>query len=200
MPASSPKGKDAYDYLKRYFSHKNLIRTIRDRFAYHYGTDQLARLLRELNPESEQHFVTTQYGSNIFYNVAESIQNLALIATTGDELGFTQSTSWSEDVARQAIRKLYEEVCRVFDQFHQLCDDLLPLIIKQCKLTRKMLSSSAVLDAETFDSVILSMKNPLSGAIERNRRFVIEPGKGLFRRGAETSTRGRVRSPENRRK
>ena len=148
------KGKEAYYYLKRYFSHKNLIRTIRDRFAYHYGTDQLAGLLRELNPESEQHFVTTQYGGNIFYNVAESIQNLALIATAGDELGFTESTSWSEDVARQAIRKLYEEVCRVSDQFHKLCDDLLPLIIKQCKLKRKVLSSSAVLDPERCDSVI----------------------------------------------
>lgn len=147
-------GKKAYAFLKKYFSHKNLIRTIRDRFANHYETDHLARLLGELNSESGQHFVTTQHGGNIFYNAAESIQNLALIATAGDELGFNESISWTDDVARQAVRKLYDEVCRVSDQFHDLCDDILSLIIKQCRLQRTVLSSSAVSDPETCESVI----------------------------------------------
>jgi hypothetical protein len=147
-------GKEAYDFLNRYFSHSNLIRKVRDRFAYHYESDHLIRLLGELTPESELHFITTQYGGNIFYNAAENIQNFALIAAAGEELGLTESTSWTEDVARQAIRKLYDEVCRISEKFNDLCNDILPLILKQCTLQRSALRSSAVSDPETCDSII----------------------------------------------
>src|SRR5438105_4700907 len=54
------KGKRPYQHLNQYFSHSNLVRTVRDRFAYHYDNEYLPRLLVELNPESELHFVTTQ--------------------------------------------------------------------------------------------------------------------------------------------
>jgi len=147
-------GKEAYDFLNRYFSHSNLIRKVRDRFAYHYESDHLVRLLGELTPESELHFITTQYGGNIFYNAAENIQNFALIAAAGEELGLTESTSWTEDVTRQAIRKLYDEVCRISEKFNDLCNDILPLILKQCTLQRSALRSSAVSDPETCDSII----------------------------------------------
>jgi hypothetical protein len=77
-----------------------------------------------------------------------------LIAAAGEELGLTESTSWTEDVARQAIRKLYDEVCRTSEKFNDLCNDILPLILNQCRLQRTALSSSAVSDPETCDSII----------------------------------------------
>jgi hypothetical protein len=158
-------GKKAYDLLSRYFSHTSLVGTIRDRFAYHYDTDHLARL-RRVPAESELHFVTTQYGGNTFYNAAESIQNLALFATAGEVSGFTEATSWTEGVARQAIRKLYDEVCRISEKFNDLCNDILPLLLKQCRLQWTALSSSAVSDPETCDSIIFVDEE----AIIRRRR------------------------------
>lgn len=147
-------GKEPYDFLNRYFSQKNLVRSIRDRFAYHYQSDYLERLLAELNPNDEYHFVTTEFSGNVFYSLAENIQNLALIAAAGEALGFTERTSWTEEIARQAIRRLYDEVCRVSGKFNDLCNDVLPLLIKQCGLRSSTFTSFAVSDLETCDSVI----------------------------------------------
>jgi hypothetical protein len=162
-------GKEPYDFLKRYFSHTSLVNTIRDRFVYHYDSDHLVRLLGELPPDAEQHFVSTQYSGNIFYNAAENIQNLALIATAGEVLGFTEATSWSEEVARQSIRKLYDEVCRISEKFNEFCNDVLRLIVRQCPLQSRTLTSTAVSDLQSADLSFLSMKKPSFAAVSTRR-------------------------------
>ena len=99
------KGKKAFDDLRRYFSGKNLVRTIRDHFASHYEIGYLPRVLDELTPSDEFHFVSSEHSVNTFYSVAEKVRNVALIATA-DEVGDDEMKSWNEARARVAIRVL----------------------------------------------------------------------------------------------
>jgi hypothetical protein len=146
-------GKPPYEYLRKYFSQPNIVRTIRDRLAHHYGTEHLIEIVEGLNPGDQFQFVTTQYSGNIFYSFAEDLRILVLIATA-DEANDDKSLSWDESRARQAVRKLYDELSQVSDKFTTFCADVLPLIIKQCPLRGTMRNTSAVSDPHSTDSII----------------------------------------------
>jgi len=147
------KGKKAFDDLRRYFSGKNLVRTIRDHFASHYEIGYLPRVLDELTPSDEFHFVSSEHSVNTFYSVAEKVRNVALIATA-DEVGDDETKSWNEARARVAIRKLYAEAGRITEKLDSFLGDLLPLILEPCSVQASSFISDAISDSEVCCSMI----------------------------------------------
>ncbi len=147
------KGKKTFDDLHKYFSGKNLVRTIRDHFASHYEVGYLPRILDELPVSDEFHFVSSERSINTFYSVAEKIRNVALIATA-DEVGDGETKSWSEARARVAIRKLYAEAGRITEKLDSFLGDLLPLILKPCNLQASSFVPDAISDPQVCSSMI----------------------------------------------
>jgi hypothetical protein len=147
------KGRCAYDELKKYFGRENFVRKVRDHFASHYEIGYLPRILDELTPSDEFHFVSSGRSTNTFYSVAENIRTLALIATA-DEIGDDEAKPWSEARARVAIKKLYAEASRITNNFESFLNDLLPLILKACHLKTDSFTSAAIADPQACRSLI----------------------------------------------
>ena len=147
------KGKKAFDDLRRYFSGKNLVGTIRDHFASHYEVGYLPRILDELPTSDEFHFVSSERSINTFYSVAEGVRNVALIATA-DEVGKNEMKSWNRARARVAIRKLYAEAGRITEKLDSFLGNLLPLILRPCHLKKDSFTSGAIADPQTCHSLI----------------------------------------------
>lgn len=77
-------GKDNLEKLKRYFSKKNLISTIRNEYSFHYpSSDQIIKLIDEA-PDSEifKVFMAEEHG-NCHYSISNVLLNFAILKTTG---------------------------------------------------------------------------------------------------------------------
>jgi hypothetical protein len=76
---------DASHALKRfqqYFAKDNLVRTVRDKFAFHYDRDIIASTLRQ-RIAGDYTFVTSERSGNIFYNFAESVRYASMLNEVG---------------------------------------------------------------------------------------------------------------------
>lgn len=98
-------------------------------------------------------FVSSERGGNIFYGAAENLRNLALIATAAED-GSDTEASWDEKKARVAIRKLYDEAGRISGKFSTFLNDLLPLILRPCRLRKEPFTSSAVSEPGSSHSIV----------------------------------------------
>lgn len=72
--------KNGLSEIKRYFSKKNLIKNIRENFAFHYSSDDLrSQLQRTANPDTLYIYLGKAQG-NSFYYFADVIVGLAMLS------------------------------------------------------------------------------------------------------------------------
>lgn len=75
-------GKSSLGRLKRYFGKQNLVRTIRNSFAFHFSPEQLESQLERTN-ESLDLFLENKSGVNSLFYFAEVLATSAIIEQTG---------------------------------------------------------------------------------------------------------------------
>jgi hypothetical protein len=78
-PLLNDAARDAFLYFKRYFSHSNLIKAVRNKYAFHYSHDELAKILMQFKPMDELVFYLSQDSRNSFFCSAEKIVNNAML-------------------------------------------------------------------------------------------------------------------------
>jgi hypothetical protein len=118
--ASLPQSAvEALDNLNRYFNGNNAIKTIRDRFAFHYSPEadeQIKSALSEAEDEELQVLISDTDGSNNLYYFAEVLINRAMLARLGGSLD-------------SRLTQLQDEVLKIAGQLRQVCDHLLSAFV-----------------------------------------------------------------------
>jgi hypothetical protein len=136
-----------------YFSNNNFVDTIRDEFASHYDKKPLKSVLDDIPGSAVLHLVSTDRNLNYFYSFPENMRNAALIGRTASTEG-ASIESWENETTRKWIRHLYGESWRISRKLTLLTEDLLTLMLKQCKLHRTEFTTTAIGDPKKAESVI----------------------------------------------
>jgi hypothetical protein len=78
------EGRRCQDTITTYFRRRNVIKAVRDRFAFHFDRSDVATQLNEL-PEDGSYFLylTEEQGNSLYY-LAEEIVGLAMLRVVGD--------------------------------------------------------------------------------------------------------------------
>ncbi len=93
--------KDSLVNLKRYFSNRNAINTVRNNYAFHYAPDELKAALPNTPEDLFLYFEEGQQGNTLNF-FADAIANHALLKSLGykdDREAFNQLIKESTDVA-----------------------------------------------------------------------------------------------------
>jgi len=123
----------ALKQFRRYFASKNLVRTVRDKFASHYDSDSIATALRR-RIAGDYTFVTSERSGNIFYNFAESVRHASLL----DEVGALDPSV--------ATNPLYRDLGRLHDWFMTFSHAIMVAITERCGVRAETFTSTAIVD------------------------------------------------------
>ena len=74
-----PDAKDALDQIKKYFSGNNLIKTVRQKFAFHYSPDQIKNGFRQIVENDPLDVYLSSSNFNSLYAFAETIAGRSLL-------------------------------------------------------------------------------------------------------------------------
>jgi len=72
-------GKASLSKIKRYFSKKNLIKDIRDNFAFHYSSEDLQNQLQGFKDTGTLYFYLANADGNSFYSFADVFVGFAML-------------------------------------------------------------------------------------------------------------------------
>jgi hypothetical protein len=127
----SEDAREGLKYLGKYFGQsKNLSRTVRNKFGFHYSSDLLREPLASARKRSDE-IITGNRSANIFYPFAEEIRALALLQAT---LPKGAPKLWEENVSEADIRKaaiaLYESFKPVRNAFDAFSNSVLTQVVK----------------------------------------------------------------------
>ncbi|HEY4271883.1 MAG TPA: hypothetical protein VGM65_07745 [Candidatus Udaeobacter sp.] len=144
--------KESLQFLRRYFSGDNLVRTIRDQFAFHYYAKNLKHVLMMIEATEDHEFVTGKLGGNVFYGFAETVRNQAMTCATGEV----------DDVSK--VRRFYKEPFRVHRHLVKFSDAVLRETARDFGIQREVIETTAVIDPADVPSLIFMDENKLSSA------------------------------------
>ncbi len=77
----SEKAKKNLSFIKTYFSNANLVKKIRDEYAFHYSSeasDNIKELIKELKDDDEFYMYFNQHHGNCFYCMSDTLMNHSL--------------------------------------------------------------------------------------------------------------------------
>jgi hypothetical protein len=78
-PLLNDTAREALSHFKRYFSNSNLINAVRNKYAFHYSHDELAKILMQIPPMDNLVFYLSQDSRNSFFCSAEKIISNAML-------------------------------------------------------------------------------------------------------------------------
>ncbi len=78
-PLLNDGAREAFSHLKRYFSNPNLINSVRNKYSFHYGHEELAKILMQIQPEDNLVLYLSQDSRNYFFCSAEKIVSDAML-------------------------------------------------------------------------------------------------------------------------
>jgi hypothetical protein len=117
----SVDGSVALKKLKQYFSHSNLLKTVRDRFAFHFDRrDVLKQLQLFGDSETSLLYISEEVGNSL-YCLSETVIGLSLLNALGR----------AEDRATmQAVNdRLFDDVLQIAAAFGQFIGDWLGIVV-----------------------------------------------------------------------
>jgi hypothetical protein len=132
--------------FQRYFAKDNLVRTVRDKFAFHYDLDIIATALRQ-RIAGDYAFVTSERSGNIFYNFAESVRHASML----DEVGALDPNV--------ASNPLYRDLGQLHDWFMAFSHAIMVTITEKCGVRAECFTSTAVVNtAERLPIIFVDEK------------------------------------------
>jgi hypothetical protein len=124
--------KDALKAFQRYFAKRNLVRTVRDKFASHYDRDCITSALKRVS--GDYTFVTSERSGNIFYNFSEAVRHASML----DEVGSLDPNT--------ATNPLYRELGELHDWFMTFSHAIMVAITGKCGIAVETFNSEAVVN------------------------------------------------------
>jgi len=118
----SPQGKKNLNNLKKYFRRENLIKNIRNIYAFHYSQESSKNMLRQLSkaPDSEifEMYFSEESG-NCFFPIAHDLLNSSIL----EEIN---SDDWAK-----AMNDFFQEILNVTKWFLDFTSDCIRVIAKK---------------------------------------------------------------------
>lgn len=74
--------RDALNYLETYFSEQNILRKIRNKFAFHYDSEVIKKEL-EANKDENFELILSEFAGNSLFYFANTIVGSAILSATG---------------------------------------------------------------------------------------------------------------------
>ena len=105
--------RDSHSFLCRYFSRTNIVATIRNKFAFHYDEVLLQGPIASLRPDGQYSFVTGTINGNVFYEFAEEVRLLAMLAEV--RVQTNDPNAAVKRLAEEAYGDVYEHMTRFSD-------------------------------------------------------------------------------------
>ena len=118
----SSKGKEALSNIKNYFGGNNIIKQIRNKYAFHYSKESSEKMMKQIAnaPELEifEIYLSEEIG-NCFYSIAHDLLNSSIL----DDI---DSNNWSK-----AMNKFFQEILDVTKWFLDFAQDCILVISKK---------------------------------------------------------------------
>ena len=111
-PLTDKPGGEALIQFKKYFSRRNIIKTIRNKFAFHYSPIDLNNLSSGVPEEYELYIQANGSGNHLYY-FAEVLANRAILRIIDNQDEFN------------AYKKLMREIPDVVKLLSKACDALI---------------------------------------------------------------------------
>jgi len=121
----SPDGSARLDEIKRYFSKKNIVTEIRNRFGFHFDRNDIVSELQQVKPaETFDIFLSETRGNSLFY-LSEEVAGMALLSAIGD---LTKAAT-----ALDAQNALFRDLIDLSKSFQYFIEELTSLIVLEIK-------------------------------------------------------------------
>ena len=118
----SSKGKGALSNIKKYFRGNNIIKQIRDKYAFHYSKESSEKMMKQIAnaPDLEifEIYLSEESG-NCFYSIAHDLLNSSILEDI-------DSNDWSK-----AMKKFFQEILDVTKWFLDFVQDCILVISKK---------------------------------------------------------------------
>ena len=75
----SQPGQSSLKKLKQYFSANNNIKLIRNQFAFHYDSEEIKEIIKEIPPSEVPHLIFAEHRINCLYSLSDIIVNWAIL-------------------------------------------------------------------------------------------------------------------------
>lgn len=114
----STEGKNEINEIKKYFSKKNNLETIRNSYVFHYSLDNLDSAFRQYNSDLKMYIEKNARGNNL-YQFADITANMGMLQ------------SINSDNLHDALKSIMEETSKITHRFWVIIDELIILILYQ---------------------------------------------------------------------
>jgi hypothetical protein len=114
-------GSAALEKLKQYFSHSNLLKTVRDRFAFHFDRKDVLRQLQIFrDSDTSLLYISEEVGNSLYY-LSETVIGLSLLNALGNAV---------DRETMQAINdRLHDDVLLMAATFGHFIGDYLGIVV-----------------------------------------------------------------------
>ena len=139
----SQKGKESLLELKVYFKDKNnLVRLIRDKFAFHYDKEKIKEEIDKIPQEELLEMYISEHRVNCLYSISDTVVNWSIL------------NSLDSSNSQQAMDILIGDIAiKVSGWFREFCGDCVCIIVKKLDLNS---TEIVIPDPPSTDEVKLS--------------------------------------------
>ena len=119
----SGQGRSNLAKIKKYFSQDNIIKHIRNKFAFHYNPDEILTELSQIDPENKYILYLSKTHFNGLNYFAEELFGMSMLGSISNIVG-------SND-ANVVHEKLFEDVLSLSQAFINFAGDCLRVILEK---------------------------------------------------------------------
>jgi hypothetical protein len=117
----SMDGSAALEKLKQYFSHSNLLKTVRDRFAFHFDRKEVLRQLQVFrDSDTSLLYISEEVGNSLYY-LSETVVGLSLLSALGNAV--------DRDTMQAINDRLHDDVLLMAAAFGHFIGDYLGIVV-----------------------------------------------------------------------
>jgi hypothetical protein len=117
-------GKKCLATLKKYFDrHENKIKTVRNKFAFHFDRATVEKELSLLEQDKPYHLYLSDFQGNCLYYLSEELVGLAMLRSVQDDTAATGIT--------EILQRLFDELVRISRAFAGFIGACLLLVVRE---------------------------------------------------------------------
>ena len=141
-----PKAKSSLERLKKYFRKENLIKTIRNRFAFHYNREYIEQKIHDIFQGPGEHRVLeiyiSKYRGDCQYAAADEITTRALLETVSAK-------------PEKAMEQFIDEIMQVSTWFQDFGGDCVRIALERMNVEGEKLEEVEIADPPFLLEVVL---------------------------------------------
>lgn len=115
------EGSAALERLKKYFSHSNLLKTVRDRFAFHFDPEEVLTQLQAFrDSDASRLYISGDVGNSLYY-LSETVLGLSLLNALGNPV--------DRDTMQAVNDRLHDDILQIAKAFDDFIGEYLGVVV-----------------------------------------------------------------------